>query len=73
MKVRVITHYSVKDPECNGDYAEVSIRIDGVEVIRYGDSSHDKGAEKADGYVDAINQFFEGQYVIDYMDVADYE
>jgi hypothetical protein len=59
MKVKIIEHHFY-DPEFEGedqtlgDYAEISIEVDGIETIRYGDWYHDKGKEKAEGYIDGL-------------------
>jgi predicted DNA-binding protein (UPF0251 family) len=52
MKIEIRTHYP--EGEMYSDYAEVSVHIDGIEVIRYGDWYHDKGAEKASAFVDGV-------------------
>lgn len=62
-EVKIITHYYY-DPEfegedqCNGDYAEVSIQVDGEEVRRYGDAYHERGEERAQGFIDAMEILF---------------
>jgi hypothetical protein len=54
MKVDIIVYYGHDDPEFVYDYHAVAIEIDGEEELRYGDSYHDKGEEKAEGFADAI-------------------
>ena len=38
--------------DCGGDYDGVEVIIDDVVVAEYGDYYHDKGAEKAEGFVE---------------------
>lgn len=48
------TDEEFNDYLCGGDYWAYSVQVDGVEVARYGDHYHDKGADKAEGFVDAL-------------------
>lgn len=54
MKLEVITWYFKNDTKFIYDYASVSILLDGKEVANWGDSYHDKGSEKAEGWVDCF-------------------
>lgn len=57
---------------CGGDYREVSITVDGHEVARYGDHYHDKGRDKANGFVDGLMCAY-GEISLSHEYVADYE
>ena len=48
------THYFEDDTSFLGDYAEVCVLVDGEEVVRYGDASHERGRERADGFVSGL-------------------
>ncbi len=69
-KVRIITHFPENE---RGDYTEVSIEIQGKEIIRYGDSYHDSGRERAAGFMDAFKLLYTGKYEVEYVNVADAE
>ena len=54
MKLKVITHYLKDDKDCDGDYSFIAI-LDGKNVIaEFGDDYHDRGGEKADGFIKGI-------------------
>lgn len=72
--VEVITHFSKEeDSTCNGDYYDVSININGVEVIRYGDAYHDKGKDKAKGWIDALKYTYGDSFEVVETNIADSE
>lgn len=52
MKVEIVTHYAEEDTDFSGDYYSVDVKINGKVVRHYSDHYHDKGAEKADSFVD---------------------
>ena len=54
-RVRVVTHYCERDPECIGDYDGIEIFVDNQLVKTYGDYYHDKGSEKAEGFVEGLS------------------
>lgn len=54
MKIEILTHFASDDPKCSGDYASVNLVVDGKEVACWGDDYHDKGAEKAEAFVEGI-------------------
>ena len=62
----------INDYLCGGDYREVSITIDGTEMVRYGDHYHDKGRDKAEGFVDGLTCAY-GEILLSHEYVADYE
>lgn len=51
-----IIHYWEEDKEFQGDYASIElIRDDTHKIIAtYGDSYHDNGREKAEGFIDGV-------------------
>lgn len=72
--VEVITHHSKdEDPKCIGDYYQVSIHIDGVEVIRYGDHVHEQGSVKAQAWIDALRHVYGAHFEVIQRSVADTE
>lgn len=59
--VTVTIHYPKSDKEMWGDYYGVTIDIacgDKRFHMAYGDSYHDKGLEKAKGFVDALKTLY---------------
>lgn len=60
MDINLNIFYCADDPNCKGDYAYVIIKdaSDGEELARYGDHYHDKGLEKAGGFIDALRWAF---------------
>ena len=71
MDINVITHYYADDTDCYGDYAAVSIEIDGIEIIQFGDHYHDKGREQAEGFIYACKHFHPS-CIVTYRKIADY-
>lgn len=75
------TRYFTDDPECDADYAAVEVWLEDegqmTRVREYGDYYHDKGDEKADGFIDGAYwgaSEHGGSYEIgDEERVADYE
>ena len=56
--IHIVTHYYSDDPLCSGDYAGVSVYLNNEKVTTYGDYYHDKGRERADGFMDAVKILF---------------
>lgn len=54
MKVEIVKHYEDTDEDCSSDYWDIEIFVDGKLAKQYGDYYHDKGDEKADGFLDAL-------------------
>jgi hypothetical protein len=74
LKVKKITRYEIDDTDCGGDYSEVLIEIRGEVVATYGDHYHDKGQEKAEGFIDALKHIYgENLVVVEHEDRNDYE
>ena len=44
-------HYAKEDTQCNGDYTDVELFIDGIMVAKAGDYYHDKGDSLMTGFV----------------------
>lgn len=55
---------------CSGDYWGYSVLIGDEEVASYGDSYHDKGREKAGGFVDGL-RYLHPDIVVEYKYIAD--
>jgi hypothetical protein len=60
MKIDGITftiHFPKSDKNCNGDYYDVDVVVHAGERTwgaQYGDSYHEKGYERAEGFIDAL-------------------
>lgn len=54
LDIVIISHHPDDDKDCGSDEYAVSVTVCGYTVAQYGDSYHDKGYEKAIGFVDAI-------------------
>lgn len=76
MQIEIITHYSKDDPQCNGDYRSVDVKIDGKMIESYGDSYHEKGDIRAESFVEGVKWALEtiNEYdgiEVTQLDVAD--
>lgn len=54
-EIVVTEHYCEDDADCCEDYCSIDIAINGKKVAEYGDSYHDNGQEKVEGFLDALN------------------
>jgi len=54
IRVRIISHHDPEDMDGGGDECGVSVFVNDMCVAQYGDYYHDKGREKAIGFVDAL-------------------
>lgn len=71
--LKIVTHYFETDPRFLGDYTSVEVHLDGVKVVEYGDAYHDKGQDKAQGFVDAVKALVGEEHLnIQHERVADY-
>lgn len=78
MIIEIRSRFLADDPELKGDYAAIEIYVDGALVQSYGDYYHDKGHEKAEGFIGgwqrASKEFgWAEKYTVEYTSVADYE
>lgn len=74
MKLKIITHFYNDDPDCSGDYASVTVELEGMVIANYGDYYHDKGEEKAEGFIDGVrymNNRHNEPTQVEYESVAD--
>jgi hypothetical protein len=52
VKILKITHFAMDDPLCLRDYFDIELLNEAGEVIAsFGDYYHDKGLEKAEGFI----------------------
>ena len=58
MLIEVVTHYHQDDVRCSSDYIDMEIFVDGEFVKSWGDDYHDKGHEKVEGFLEAVEHFF---------------
>ena len=55
MKLKIITHYAEEDVSCCFDYYSIEILDEnGKSICFYGDSYHDKGKEKIEGFIAGV-------------------
>lgn len=73
-KVRIVTHYAEDDPKFMGDYCGIKLYFDDdrVPTVAYGDSYHDKGQEKIQGWIDCLKYLTDYRLVVERENVADY-
>ena len=74
--VKITTHFFTSDPECNGDYCKVTVKLSGTLIREYGDAYHDNGAHKAEGFVDGYlwaNRHSRQEIRVVRENIADYE
>lgn len=70
IKITVITHYHQSDPDFHADYWGVTVEFDGEEVAKFGDEYHDKGEDKAQGFVCALT-LVDPTLIFEYKSIAD--
>lgn len=70
MLITRITRYCEDDPEFEGDYTEVILKRGDTEIARFGDSYHDRGFEKSEGFIQGLRFIHEVDVVE--AEVADY-
>jgi len=51
---KLVRHFPPSDPGCLGDYHYLDITLNDDPVISYGDHYHDKGEDKAQGFLHAL-------------------
>ena len=79
LKVRGVTvtvHYPKSDKRMDGDYYDVTINVacgDAMLHMDYGDSYHDKGWAKAEGFVDALKLLYGDKLPVLQLRAADRE
>lgn len=49
--LKIVEHFDLEYTEIGGDYSHVTIELDSEVLAEYGDDYHDKGLEKAEGFV----------------------
>lgn len=67
-----VMHYAEDDPKCWGDYYSVTLKDGLGEIIaHFGDSYHDRGREKAEGFIMGLEYGYGRKAVITEEQVAD--
>lgn len=52
IKITQIMHYQKEDTGCGGDYYDIELQdSEGKVIATFGDYYHDKGEEKAEGFI----------------------
>ena len=54
MKIEIVQIFDIEDKDFGGDYLEVEVYCNGDLISEYGDHYHDKGLERAEGFVDGF-------------------
>ena len=70
----VTMHYPKSDKDMYGDYYDVTINVacgDTMLHMEYGDAYHDKGWEKAQGFVDALKLLYGDKFPVLELRAAD--
>jgi len=79
IKFKEVVHYHIDDTNFDGDYHRIEIFKDDVLVAAYGDSYHDKGEEKSEGFFEAVRLLLgsgngaNAAWNFEYLEVADEE
>lgn len=74
--ITVTAHYPKSDTKMYGDYYDISINVacgDKMLSAEYGDQYHDKGWEKAEGFIDAFKLIFGDKLPVLKLRAADRE
>lgn len=71
IEVTILTHFSKDDTDCSGDYYDIEIIINDKVVMTYNDYYHDKGEEKATGFIDGLQYLSNNKYKVEYREIAD--
>ena len=58
--ITIVMHYHKEDKDFMSDCGNVDIIVNGLKAKTYGDWYHDKGEEKAQGFIDAF-KFIHGE------------
>jgi hypothetical protein len=70
--ITILTHFDVEDEECGGDYFDVEVLDSNRKVLAsYGDYYHDKGEDKAEGFVEGLKAASKEPVNVIYKSVAD--
>ena len=59
------------DEDCMFDYTSIDVKIDGEEVVNYGDSYHDNGEDKVAGFLDALFFIYGKKIEVERVDIDD--
>ena len=53
--VVVTYHYGIDDEDCNGDFYEADLSINGCQVLKLTDQYHDKPREQFEGFLKGLD------------------
>ena len=79
MKAHIVLHFDKEDYSWEGEYREVDVVVDDKLIQKYGDDYHDKGYERAEGFINGLkfaNKYLDGGLellVSKRQEVADWE
>lgn len=72
MKIGLISiHFQRDDKDCDGDYYDVEVFIDGKLVKKYGDYYHDKGEIRAEEFLNGVKHVVGPSFKILRESIAD--
>ena len=70
----IVTHFHRDDPKFLSDYAYVDVILDGKLAATWGDASHERGLERAEGFQAGVVAALNGEAVVVTRErVADYD
>jgi major membrane immunogen (membrane-anchored lipoprotein) len=73
-KFKIITHFLEEDEYCTGDYCSVTIEDQKGNIVKsYGDYYHDKGREKAEGFIEGVKFALQENVELEYISINDSE
>ena len=71
VRIKVVTHFPSEDLNFTSDYVRIEVFVEGFKAVEYGDSYHDKGQEKVQGFIDAYEYTHPKKVVVTYNNLAD--
>jgi len=74
IKIEIITHFPTDDPDCDGEYYDVEVKMNRVVAAEFGNYCDDKGQDRAEGFMACIKHLFKPKgYFLEEKSVADRE
>ena len=74
MVITKVTHYEREDTDFGGDYSDIELLDESGNIIaEFGDSYHDKGQEKAEGFIKGVEWLAGKKVELIILNIADRE